>query len=623
MAHHSHAFSDPSFKVRKRTTWEVASRVLLYLRPYPWMAGGTILCALVSQLAGFAYPKLTQYVIDEVFLAGRGDRLAWAVGGLLAAYLVRDGLSGLRILLNNSFEQAVVLDMRRDVYARMQRLPAAWFDQRATGDLMTRVIEDVNVMERLVIDGTEQGVVSLVGVAGVMVFMFLASAKLACVAIAPLPVLIVGAWWYTKTAGDRYRARSRANSAMNALLTDNLQGVRQVKSFGREAHEDGRFRGRAEALRDGTLAVMRAWACYNPAMTFVGAVGTVAVLWIGAREVLAGRMSQGQLVGFLLFLGMFYQPVSQLRGLNQMAQSARAAGERVFDILDATAEAVDGGPWTWRARGEVRFESVSAGYEGKGVLHDVGLVAEPGQMIALVGPTGAGKSTLVNLLPRFHEVTAGRILVDGRDTASMALGELRRQIAVVSQEPFLFNGTVRENLMYGRLDASDAEMEAAARAANCDEFIRKLANGYDTRVGERGVRLSVGERQRISIARALLKDAPILILDEATASVDTATERLIQEALERLFSSRTSFVIAHRLSTVRRADRILVLRAGRIEEAGRHGELVAAGGLYERLVRAQAAGERPEDVPAGGVGEKRMEDHVAEAFMFDSRPPSL
>ncbi|KAB2675256.1 MAG: ABC transporter ATP-binding protein [Verrucomicrobia bacterium] len=602
MGHHSHAFTDPSFKVRRRTTLEVAGRVARYLRPYPWMAAGTILCALVSQLAGLAYPKLTQYVIDDVLLGGRGDRLAWAVAGLLGAYLVRDGLSSLRILLNNAFEQAVILDMRRDVYARMQRLPAGWFDQRATGDLMTRVIEDVNVMERLVIDGTEQGVVSLVGIVGVMVFMFLANPMLAWVALVPLPVLVAGAWWYTRTAAERYRARSVANSAMNALLTDNLQGVRQVKSFGREAHEDARFRQRAEALRDGTLRVMRAWAWYNPSMTFVGAAGSVAVLWLGAREVLAGRMTQGQLVGFLLFLGMFYQPVSQLRGLNQIAQSARAAGERVFDILDASAEEVDGGPWVWRARGEVRFESVAAGYEGKEVLHDISLAAEPGQMIALVGPTGAGKSTLVNLLPRFHEVTGGRILVDGRDTARMALGELRRQIAVVSQEPFLFNGTVRENLMYGRIDADEAAMEAAAKAANCDEFIRKLAQGYDTRVGERGVRLSVGERQRISIARALLKDAPILILDEATASVDTATERLIQEALERLFSSRTSFVIAHRLSTVRRADRILVLRAGRIEESGRHGELVGAGGLYGRLVRAQEAGEDLEVVPESGVG---------------------
>ncbi len=602
MGHHSHAFTDPSFKVRRRTTLEVAGRVARYLRPYPWMAAGTILCALVSQLAGLAYPKLTQYVIDDVLLGGRGDRLAWAVAGLLGAYLVRDGLSSLRILLNNAFEQAVILDMRRDVYARMQRLPAGWFDQRATGDLMTRVIEDVNVMERLVIDGTEQGVVSLVGIVGVMVFMFLANPMLAWVALVPLPVLVAGAWWYTRTAAERYRARSVANSAMNALLTDNLQGVRQVKSFGREAHEDARFRQRAEALRDGTLRVMRAWAWYNPSMTFVGAAGSVAVLWLGAREVLAGRMTQGQLVGFLLFLGMFYQPVSQLRGLNQMAQSARAAGERVFDILDAPAEEVDGGPWVWRARGEVRFESVTAGYDGKEVLHDISLAAEPGQMIALVGPTGAGKSTLVNLLPRFHEVTGGRILVDGRDTARIALGELRRQIAVVSQEPFLFNGSVRENLMYGRVDADEAAMEAAAKAANCDEFIRKLAQGYDTRVGERGVRLSVGERQRISIARALLKDAPILILDEATASVDTATERLIQEALERLFSSRTSFVIAHRLSTVRRADRILVLRAGRIEESGRHGELVGAGGLYGRLVRAQEAGEELEVVPESGVG---------------------
>ena len=618
MAHHNEADTDPTFTARKRPTLEVVRRVSVYLRPYKWFAVATVLCAVFSLLSSFAFPKLTAYAIDDVIRKGRTDLLTPVMLGLLVAFLLRDLFNAARILINNRFEQNVIYDMRRDVYARLQRLPVGYFDQRASGDLMTRIIEDVNAVERVLIDGTEQGVVALVGAIGVGAILFYTSPVLALVAMTPIPFLAAGALWYTLTAHKRYRAQREASSAMNALLMDNLQGVRQIKAFNREIHEDDRFADRADALRKGTLGIMRVWAIYSPAMGFVGATGFAFVLWIGGRMVIQQEMEPGALVGYLLYLGMFYTPIGQLHGLNQLLQSGRAAGERVFDILDATRERDDGRPRQplhQPVRGDVVYENVNFSYEaapnpvplpfgreeggrrsGEGqtltpeirrVLTNISLHARPGEMIALVGPTGAGKSTAVNLLTAFYEPGAGRILIDGQDISGVTLDSLRAYVSVVSQEAFLFNGTIRENILYGKLDASEEELVAASKAANCHEFITRLPQNYYSRVGERGVKLSVGEKQRVSIARALLKNAPILILDEATASVDTATERLIQEALENLMAGRTSFVIAHRLSTIRRADQILVLRQGQIVERGTHNDLVAQEGLYAKLARIQ------------------------------------
>lgn len=624
MAHGTKS-SDPTFSAKSRGTWEVVRRVAVYLRPYRLLAATTILCAVLSLLASFAFPKLTAYAIDEVIGKRRMDLLTPVMLGLIGAFLLRDFFNAIRILVNNHFEQNVIFDMRRDVYARLQRLPVGYFDQRASGDLMTRVIEDVNSVERVLIDGTEQGVVALVGVIGVAAILFWTNPVLALVAMSPIPILAAGALWYTLTAHRRYRKQREASSAMNALLMDNLQGVRQIKAFGREAHEDARFSERADALRQGTLGIMRVWAVYSPTMGFAGAIGFALVLWVGGRMVIQGEMEPGALVGYLLYLGMFYTPIGQLHGLNQLLQSGRAAGERVLDILDAAKERTDGKrrePLRQPVRGEVVYENVGFSYaaeperrspirresdgesdgesqragpeagaptaEAGPVLRNISLHARPGEMIALVGPTGAGKSTIVNLLPAFYEAGAGRILIDGQDINGVALASLREHISVVSQEAFLFNGTIRENILYGKLHATEDELLAATQAANCHEFISRLPHGYDARVGERGVKLSVGEKQRVSIARALLKNAPILILDEATASVDTATERLIQEALEHLMAGRTSFVIAHRLSTILNADQILVLRQGQIVERGTHDELVAANGLYAKLARIQS-----------------------------------
>jgi ATP-binding cassette subfamily B protein/subfamily B ATP-binding cassette protein MsbA len=568
----------------------VVRRVAVYLRPYWGLALATISCAVLSLGFGLMYPKLTRVIIDDVVTQGRGDLLTPAALGLLAAFFLREAFNSLRIRVNNRLEQNVIYDMRREVFARLQRLPVGWFDQRASGDLMTRVIEDVNNVERLLIDGIEQGTVALLSITGALVFMTLSSPTLAAVTLIPAPFLLGGAIWYTRTAHRRYRRQREAASAMNALLMDNLQGIRQIKAFGRQEYEDARFARRADDLREGTLTVMRAWAWYGPAMHFIGSLGIGLVLWVGGAQVLAGRLEVGELVAFMLYAGMFfYEPIGRLHGLNQMLQSARAAAARVFDILDSEPERPDRtGRLPEPVRGEVRYEHVGFQYrDDRVILRDINLHARPGSMIALVGPTGAGKSTLVNLLPAFYEPTAGRILVDGHDIANVRLDDLRRRISVVSQEPFLFNGTLRENILYGRLEATEEELIAAARAANCHDFITALPDGYDSHVGERGVKLSVGEKQRVSIARALLKNAPLLILDEATASVDTATERLIQEALQRLMAGRTSFVIAHRLSTIVRADEILVLRRGEIVERGAPEELLAQDGLYSRLARIQ------------------------------------
>ena len=515
----------------------------------------------------------------------------------LASFFGKDFFNCLRILINNVFEQKAIFDLRSELYTKLQRLPIKWFDNRRTGDVMTRVAEDVPAMERLLIDGVEQGLIATLQICGIAIFLIWKDPILGLTALAPIPLLAIGAVIYTRNAKNRYRDMKKFTGDMNSLLSDNISGISQIKSYAAENEEKKRFNALSNKVREATLKVMKYWAFYSPSMGFLTSTGYVLVLGVGGYRIIHDPAVGTEIyLVFFTIIWALYEPIGKLHGLNQMALSSKAAAERVFEILDTPDEvhADDGTLLPTPVRGEVSFNNMSFTYREHDdenlsdqqlppTLKNITFTAKPGETIALVGTTGAGKSTLVNLLTRFYEYDKGSITIDGKELNSINKTSLRNSIAYVTQDAFLFNGTVRENMILGKRDATDTELWTALEAANAAAYIRELPEQLDTNVGERGVKLSGGEKQRLSIARALLKNQPILILDEATASVDSKTEKLIQGALDKLMSSRTAFVIAHRLSTIQNADRIYVLDHGEVIEHGSHHELLQLNGKYAAL----------------------------------------
>ncbi len=513
-------------------------------------------------------------------------------GALMATYLLRTVFSYLSSYLSHKASWNLVSDMRTMVYDHMQKLSLRFFHNKQTGQLLSGVINDTATFENLIAHSLPDIMTNILVIIGVTTLLLTMNWRLALLTIIPVPFLLLATLLYSKRVLAKFRDAQRTLADLNADLQDNLSGIKEIQVFNKEADERQKIDRRSRSYADAILGALRMNAVFHPSVEFITAMGTVIVVFFGGIMATRFLVQTADIVAFLLYLGMFYGPISVLARVMEDIQRSFAGGERVFEMLDTEPDIADGPKAAPLARceGALEFRNVSFRYrDDVPVLENVSFTAKPGQMIALVGPTGVGKSTIISLIPRFYDPTVGQVLLDGRDLRDVTLHSLRSQVSMVLQDVFLFNGTIADNIAYGSPGASRADIERAAKIACAHGFITDAPDGYDTMVGERGLLLSGGQKQRIAIARAVLKDSPVLVLDEATASVDTETEALIQRAIQNLAGTRTIVVIAHRLSTVKRADQILVLEKGAIAERGTHEQLVDAGGLYSRLSKAQFA----------------------------------
>lgn len=568
----------------------IMRRLLAYVIPYKTQFLLGLGLMLLATAAGLMGPWLIRAAVDGYILAGDMGGLALIGGAYAGLHLLSWAANYWRELLIAHVGQGVIFDLRRDLFAHLQKLTFRYFDGVPAGVLISRVVNDVGAVQELVSGGILMVVADILTLGGIVALMLSMHWRLALISFATMPLLYIVANGFRARAGRAYRKVRTQIANITANLQESISGVRVTQSFAREGANLARFDQTNQENMQANMEAVSLFSLFVPVVEVISAVGTCLVLWYGGRFYIEGGVQAGVIVAFMLYVSRFFGPIRDLTMVYNELQAANAASEKIFQIIDTEPEVFDrpGSIEMPRIRGEVEFDNVSFAYQpGQYVLEEVNLKIPAGARVALVGPTGAGKSTMASLLARFYEPTDGRVLVDGHDTRHVTMRSLRRNLGIVLQDTFLFSGTIRENIRYARPNATDEDVAAAARAVMAHEFIMRFPQGYDTEVHERGSKLSVGQRQLIAFARALLADPSILILDEATSSVDAYTEVLIQRALENLLQDRTAVVIAHRLSTIRTADQIVVLDGGRIVDRGRHDELLDRGGLYQHLYEMQ------------------------------------
>ena len=568
----------------------LASRLFEYLAPYKKMVFLAFVFQALQAVASVSGPPLISHAIDRGMIPGDTQQLFLWAGLFLFAALVEYVGTHQRVHYMGTVANQVIFDLRTQLYAHLQSMTLSFYDHFMVGRLMSRMISDIGAIQDFVTWSFIGVFRSLAILVGIIVAMLLMDLRLALLTLTVIPVMVIATNIWRKYVRETFRLAKRRQSVVTGNLAENINGVRVVQSYSREARNLDRFKELNGKLRDANLRGALLTGVFFPSVDILGAVATGTVILYGGSRVLTGDLTPGVLVAFVLFVERFFEPIRDLAMRYNMLQNTMSSSERLFELLDNPPAFTDapGAVPLPPVQGEVDIEDVTFSYDGRRpVLKHISLHAEPGQTIAFVGETGAGKSSIVSLLSRFYDIDQGRILIDGHDVRQVTMASLRQQMGVVLQQPFLFAGTIADNIRYGRLTATDAEVEAAATAVGAHEFILKQPDGYATKIGEGGVNLSVGQRQLVSFARALLADPRILILDEATSSVDTKTEQIIQAALQRLLQGRTAFVIAHRLSTVVNADLIAVIDNGEIVERGTHAELLARRGHYYGLYTMQ------------------------------------